>query len=91
MGRHNIVQRRKPFCTYRRALAFVGASLAFLVLGFAVREAEDNQIGSTSTASLWTFFLAGLCLYVAAVAAWAAWRRTRTKTKEAARAPLPST
>ena len=91
MGRHNIVQRRKPFCTYRRALAFAGASLVFLVLGLAVREAEDNQIGSTSTASMWTFFIAGLCLYVATVATWTAWHRTRTKTKEAARAPLPRT
>jgi NhaP-type Na+/H+ or K+/H+ antiporter len=71
-------------------MAFAGASLVFVFLGFAVREAEDNQIGSTSTASMWTFFLAGLCLYVAAVAALTAWRRTRTKTKEAARTPLPS-
>ena len=72
-------------------MAFAGASLALLILGFAVREAEDNQVGSTSTASMWTFFLAGLCLYVAAVAACTAWRHTRTKTKEAAQAPLPST
>ena len=90
MGRHTLAPARKPFCTYRRALAFAGASLALLILGFAVREAEDNQIGSTSTASMWTFFLAGLCLYIAAVAACTAWRRTRTKTKEAAQAPLPS-
>lgn len=70
-------------------MAFAGASLVFVFLGFAVRKAEDNQIGSTSTASMWTFFLAGLCLYIAAVAAWTAWRRARTKTKEAAQAPLP--
>jgi len=67
----------------------MGAALVFLLLGFAVREAEFNQVGSSDTASIWTFFLSGICLYAAAVIGWMAWRRAHAKTKEAANAPLP--
>ena len=42
MGRHSLAPVRKPFCTYRKALAFTIAALAFLLLGFAVREAESQ-------------------------------------------------
>ena len=62
---------RKPFCTGRKVIACIGASMAFLLLGFAVREAEANQIGSSNNASLWVFFISGLCLYAAVVIAWA--------------------
>ena len=71
MGRPPLAPVRKPFCTCRKAITCTVASLAFLLLGFAVREAEANQIGTSDNASLWTFFLSGLCLYAAVVIAWA--------------------
>ena len=81
MGRHPLAPARKPFCTFRRSLAFAVASLAFLFLGFAVREAEFNQIGSSNTASLWVFFTSGLCLYAAALIAWATVRRRQKERR----------
>ena len=75
MGRHPLAPARKPFCTFRKAVACTTASLVFLLLGFAVREAEANQIGSSDNASLWVFFISGLCLYAGIVIAWAAFRR----------------
>ena len=81
MGRYSLVPERKPFCTSRKAIAFAVASLAFLLLGFAVREAEANQIGSSDNASTWVFFISGLCLYAAIVVVWAAFRRRQTKRR----------
>ena len=81
MGRHSIATGRKPFFTYRRAIVLAAASLALTMLGFAVREAEANQIGSTSTASTWTFFAAGLCLYAATFIAWMKRRVSRRRPK----------
>ncbi|MBQ6341210.1 MAG: hypothetical protein IJI36_18900 [Kiritimatiellae bacterium] len=46
-----------------------------MLLGFAVREAEANQIGSSGNASLWVFAFSGLSLYAAAVIGWAVFRR----------------
>ena len=60
-------------------IACTVASLAFLLLGFAVREAEANQIGTSDNASLWTFVLSGLCLYAAAVIGWTAFRRSQKR------------
>lgn len=77
MGRHPLAPVRKPFCTYRKALAFTVAAFVFLLLGFAVREAEANQIGSSDNASIWVFFMSGLCLYAAVVIAWTTLRRRR--------------
>ena len=81
MGRHPLAPVRKPFCTYRKALAFTVAALAFLLLGFAVREAEYNQIGSTNNTSLWVFSISGICLYAAVLTAWAAFRRHQQKKR----------
>ena len=81
MGRHPLAPVRKPFCTYRKALAFTVAALAFLLLGFAVREAEYNQIGSTNNTSLWVFALSGICLYAAVLTAWTAFRRHKQKKR----------
>ena len=81
MGRHPLVPVRKPFCTFRKAIAFAVASPVFLLTGFAIREAEANQIGSSNTASTWAFFISGLCLYAAIVVAWAAFRREQTKRR----------
>ncbi|MBR1587722.1 MAG: hypothetical protein IJ658_05295 [Kiritimatiellae bacterium] len=81
MGRHPLASARKPFCTPRKATACAVASLVFLLLGFAVREAEANQIGSSDNASLWVFFISGLCLYAAILAAWMAFRRQRRKRR----------
>ena len=75
MGRYPLAPPRKPFCTRRKVIACMVASLAFLFLGFAVREAEANQIGSSDNASLWVFFISGLCLYAAVVIGWATFRR----------------
>jgi CDP-diglyceride synthetase len=75
MGRHPLAPVRKPFCTWRKAIACAIASLVFLLLGFAVREAEANQIGSSDNASIWVFFISGLCLYAALVIGWATFRR----------------
>ena len=77
MGRYPLKPVRKPFCTFRKAIACSIASIVFLLLGFAVREAEANQIGSSDNASLWVFFISGLCLYAAVVIAWTAFRRRR--------------
>ena len=79
MGRYPLAPARKPFCTFRKAIACSIASIVFLLLGFAVREAEANQIGTSDNASLWTFFLSGLCLYAAAVIGWAAFRRSQKR------------
>lgn len=79
MGRHPLAPVRKPFCTWQKAIACVIASLAFLLLGFAVREAEANQIGSSDNASIWVFFISGLCLYAALVIGWATFRRLHKK------------
>ena len=81
MGRHPLAPIRKPFCTFGKAIACAVASIAFLLLGFAVREAEFNQIGSSNNASLWVFFFSGLSLYSAAVIAWATLHR-RKKTEK---------
>ena len=78
MGRHSLTPVRKPFCTFGKAGACAIASLVFLLLGFAVREAEANQIGSSDNASLWVFFISGLCLYAAVIIAWTVFRRRRT-------------
>ena len=75
MGRHPLAPVRKPFCTWRKTLACAIASIVFLILGFAVREAEANQIGSSDNASLWVFFISGLCLYATAVIGWGIFRR----------------
>ena len=77
MGRYPLASPRKPFCTRRKAVACTAASLVFLFLGFAVREAEANQIGSSNNASIWVFFFSGLCLYAALIIAWTAFRRRR--------------
>ena len=81
MGRHPLDSVRKPFCTYRKASAFTGAALVFLLLGFAVREAEYNQIGSTNNTSLWMFALSGICLYAAVLLAWTAFCRQQRKRR----------
>ncbi len=78
MGRHSLAPVRKPFCTFGKAVACAIASLVFLLLGFAVREAEANQIGSSDNASLWVFFISGLCLYAAVIISWTVFRRRRT-------------
>ena len=44
--------------------------LTFLLLGFAVREAEFNQVGSANMASLWIFVMSGFCLYLALFVVW---------------------
>jgi len=79
MGRHPLEPVRKPFCTRRKAIACTCASLIFLLLGFAVREAEANQIGSSGNASLWVFAFSGLSLYAAAVIGWAVFRRNHAQ------------
>ena len=79
MGRHPLTPVRKPFCTWRKAIVCVIAAVAFLLLGFAVREAEANQIGSSDNASLWVFFFSGLCLYAAIVIAWARLRSRKRR------------
>ena len=79
MGRHPLALSRKPFCTYRKATAFAVAAVVFLLLGFAVREAEANQIGSSDNASIWVFFFSGLCLYATVVIGWTAFRRSRKR------------
>lgn len=77
MGRHPLASPRKPFCTYRKAIAFSVVSAAFLLLGFAVREAEANQVGSTNIASMWVFVVSGLCLYAALFIVWMKRRSSR--------------
>ena len=62
-------------------MAFAVAAMLLLLLGFAVREAEANQVGSTDNASLWVFSLSALCLYAAFVTAWAAFRRKQQKRR----------
>ena len=81
MGRHPLAPVRKPFCTWRKAIACAVASLVFLLLGFAVREAEANQIGSSDNASIWVFFISGLCLYAAVVIGWATFRRRQKERR----------
>ncbi len=81
MGRHPLAPVRKPFCTRAKAIAFAGASSALLLLGFAVREAEFNQVGSTNNSSMWVFVASGLCLYAAVIVAWTAFRRKQTKRR----------
>ena len=77
MGRYSLVPDRKPFCSYRRAIAFVVAAFVFLGLGIAIREAEANQIGSSDIASMWTFVISGLCLYAAIFIVWMKRRSAR--------------
>ena len=81
MGRYPLAPVRKPFCTFRKAIACSIASIVFLLLGFAVREAEANQIGSSDNASLWMFALSGICLYAAVLLAWTAFRRQQRKKR----------
>ena len=57
------------------------AAVVFLLLGFAVRKAEFNQLGSTNNASLWVFAFSGLCLYTAVLLAWTAFRRQQRKKR----------
>jgi heme/copper-type cytochrome/quinol oxidase subunit 3 len=54
--------------------------VALLLLGFAVREAEFNQVGSSNAASMWVFVASGLCLYALLFLVWTA-RRGRRRAK----------
>jgi hypothetical protein len=63
--RHVNGTRRPPFWTGRRIVTCLAASVLLLGLGFAVREAEFNQVGSSNTASMWIFVASGVCAYAA--------------------------
>ena len=70
MGRNHLEPVRTPFFTFRTAVALAVASVLLLLLGFAVREAEFNQVGSSNSASMWTFVASGICLYLALFVIW---------------------
>lgn len=69
----------------RRSGTLVVAAAVLLALGFGVRRAEDNQVGSTDTASRGLFIASGLCAYFAGyVAVRGRGRRTRRATERTA-------
>ena len=80
MGRHPLEPARKPPFPLRGVVALAVASVALLLLGFAVREAEFNQVGSSNAASMWVFVASGLCLYALIFLVWTA-RRGRRRAK----------
>lgn len=66
---------QKDMYTPRRcAVALVLAGI-LTGLGFAVRWAEFNQVGSSNHVSLWIFVFAGLFAYYAAIVAFVILRR----------------
>ena len=50
-------------CSWRKSAMLLAVSLVLTGLGFAVRYAEDNQIGETNEVSWWVFVTAGVVAY----------------------------
>lgn len=59
---------------WKRFWLAIAWAVFFLVAGFGMRLAEDNQVGYTHDASMWVFGVSGLCVYYALVVIWI-WRR----------------
>lgn len=53
--------------SWRKTAVLLAVSLVLTGLGFAVRYAEDNQIGETNEVSWWVFVAAGVFAYWAAL------------------------
>ena len=49
--------------TWRKSLVLAVVAALVTGLGFAVRYAEDNQVGSSNEVSWWVFVVAGLFAY----------------------------
>ena len=67
--------RRKDPYTPRRCIVSVLLAGILTGLGFAVRWAEFNQVGSSNNVSLWVFAGAGLFAYYAGIIAFVLLRR----------------
>ncbi|MGN0851743.1 MAG: hypothetical protein ACI4Q3_00010 [Kiritimatiellia bacterium] len=66
---------KRDWHTPRRCAALLALAAVFTGVGFAVRQAEFNQVGASNHASTWIFFLAGLFAYYAAIVAFAILRK----------------
>ncbi len=53
--------------SWRKSAVMLAVALMLTGLGFAVRYAEDNQIGETNQVSWWVFVVAGVCAYWSAL------------------------
>ncbi len=61
--------------TWKRVGFLVAFAAFFLLMGFAVRFAEDSQVGYTNDFSMWVFVVAGLFAYSAGLMSFVLWRR----------------
>ncbi len=52
---------------WRKLYLTLGAAVFLVAVGFAVRIAEDSQVGYTNDFSMWVFVAAGLVAYKALI------------------------